>query len=292
MTARMNKAGTRTSSPGCDIDIHIDSRGDVNIYNCTAPQPCPNSEPCPPPTDDHVCPPVAPGACVPASLGAKPKQSRRRKLDKLLANTRVPSALGASFFQLARRFLAGKQAANALETRVFAKFRRLSPDLQRVLACARDSFDALSAGERDRLFAAELLGSIDQPLGIDQLAQVFGQEIVGNVSLQVFGDTDCVIEERAGQLRTPPFPGGEFPPAPVRICRINGLRTSSFLPPLTPGDYTPEELQQSCHVVLEGNESKLVCEVQTTDCPGASVDGTCLRVQDIEAGKAVLLEGV
>src|SRR5215831_18890564 len=159
---------------GCRIDIQIDSEGDVNIYNCTSPRPI--EEPYPQPKDDHVCPPVAPGACVPASLGAKPKQSRRRKLDKLLANARVPSALGASFFQLARRFLAGRQAANALETRVFAKFRRLSPDLLRVLACARDSFDALSAGERDRLFAAELLESIDQPLGIDQLAQAFGQE--------------------------------------------------------------------------------------------------------------------
>src|SRR5438067_838157 len=106
---------------GCRIDIQIDSRGDVNIYNCTAPRP-----------SGEICPPVAPGACVPASLGSKPKQSRRRKLDKLLANTRVPSALGASFFHLTRRYLAGKTTANALEERAFATLRRLSPDLQRV----------------------------------------------------------------------------------------------------------------------------------------------------------------
>ena len=48
--------------------------------------------------DDHVCPPVAAGACVPVSLGSKPKQSRRRKLDKLLANTHVPSALAPRSF--------------------------------------------------------------------------------------------------------------------------------------------------------------------------------------------------
>lgn len=275
---------------GCRIDIQIESQGDVNIYNCTAP--ASRSEPCPPPKDDHVCPPVAPGACVPVSLGSKPKQSRRRKLDKLLANTRVPSVLGASFFHLTRRYLAGKTAANVLEERAFATLRRLSPDLQRVLACARDSFYSLSSGERDRLFASDLLRDIDQPIEITQLTQAFGQEIVENVGIQVFGDSRCLAEEHAGQVRTPPFPGGEFPPSPVRICRINGLRTGHFLPPLTLGEYTPAELQQNCHVVLEGTEPKLVCEVQTTNCPGTDVGGLCLRVQEIEAGKAVLLEGV
>src|SRR5918999_1211742 len=85
----------------CKIDIQIKSEGDVTIYNCAAPQS--SDESCTLPKDDHVCPPVAAGACVPVSLGSKPKQSRRRKLDKLLANTRVPSALGASFFHMARR---------------------------------------------------------------------------------------------------------------------------------------------------------------------------------------------
>jgi hypothetical protein len=275
---------------GCRIDIKIESQGDVNIYNCTAP--CPSTDPCPPPKDDHVCPPVAPGACVPVSLGSKPKQSRRRKLDKLLANIRVPSALGASFFHLTRRYLAGKTAANALEERAFAKLRRLSPDLQRVLGCALDSFDSLSAEERDRLFASDLLGDIDQPIEIVQLTQAFAQEIIENVSIQVFDNPGCLTEEHAGQVRTQPFPGGETFVTAIHICRINGLRTGNFLPPLAPGDYTPEELQQRCHVVLEGTESKLVCEVQTTNCPGVDLGGLCLRVQEVEAGQAVLVEGV
>ncbi len=294
MKTRKNGESTTTKPAKdacCNIDIRIESKGDVNIYNCTT-APSPSGEPCPPPKDDHVCPPVAPGACVPASLGAKPKQSRRRKLDKLLANTRVPSAFGASFFHLTRRYLAGMVPANALEERAFAKLRRLSPDLQLVLACARDSFDSLSSSERDRLFASDLLSDINQPIEIAQLTQAFAQEIVQNVGLQVFGDTRCPTEEHAGQVRTPPFPGGEFPPAPVVVCRINGLRTGQFRPALAPGDYTPEELQQICHVVLEGNQTKLVCEVQTTDCPGGSIGSACLRVQDIEAGKAVLLEGM
>jgi hypothetical protein len=58
------------------------------------------------------------------------------------------------------------------------------------------------------------------------------------------------------------------------------------------GDYTPAEVHQRCRIVLEGSEPKLVCEVQTTDCPGADLGGACLRVQEVEAGLAVLLEGV
>jgi hypothetical protein len=294
MNTSKNAESTTTTTPAkdacCNIDIQIESKGDVNIYNCTT-APSSSGEPCPPPKNDHVCPPVAPGACVPASLGAKPKQSRRRKLDKLLANTRVPSALGASFFHMARRFLAGKTAANALEERAFARLRRLSPDLRRVLACALDSFDSLSVGERDRLFASDLVRDVNQPITIAQLTDAFAQEIIDNVSVQVFDDPGCTTEH-PGQVRTPPHPGGEFPPAPVVVCRINGLRTGQFRPPLALGDYTPEEVQQLCHVVLEGNQSKLVCEVQTTNCPGTDLGGLCLRVQDIEAGTAVLLEGM
>jgi hypothetical protein len=275
---------------GCRIDIKIESQGDVNVYNCTAPPQ--KHEPCPPPKEDHVCPPVAPGACVPVSLGSKPKQSRRRKLDRLLATTLVPSALGASFFHLTRRYLAGKVAANTLEERAFATLRRLSPDLQRVLACARDSFDSLSSGDRDRLFTSDLLLDIDQPLEIAQLTQAFAQEIVDNVGIQLFDDPRCATEEHPGQVRTPPHHGGEFPPASVVVCRVNNLRTAFVRPPLAQGEFTPDEVQQRCQVVLEGTEPKQVCEVQTTDCPGNSQAGVCLRVQSVEAGSAVLLEGV
>jgi hypothetical protein len=93
-----------TADAGCRINIEIESHGDVNIYNCTTPQPSPEPyPPCPP----KECPsqPIAPGQCVPLTLGAKPKQSQRSKLEKLLANNRVPSALAASFFHVSRRFL-------------------------------------------------------------------------------------------------------------------------------------------------------------------------------------------
>ena len=280
---------TSAGDGGCRIDIHIASTGDVNIYNCTSPPP--DGDPCPPPpNDDHTCPPTATGACVPVSLGAKPKQSRQRKLEKLLAHTRVPSSLAASFFHMARRFLAGKPPANELEQRVFATLNGLSPDLKGVLACARDSFDSLSSNDRDRLFA-DLQHGIDQPLAVAELTEAFAKEIVDNVGIQAFDDPACATQEHPGQLRTPPFPGGEFPPAPVLICRVNNLRTGFFRPPLSLGDYTPQEVQQQCRIVLEGNEPKQVCEVQTTNCPGQDV-GVCLRVQEVEPGQAVTLEGM
>ncbi len=274
----------------CTINININSSGDVNIYNCAAQPPAEAA--CPPPEEDP-CPPLVPGACVPASLGAKPKQSRRNKLDRLLANNPVPSVLAASLFHMTRRFLAGKTPANALEERGFATLRRVPKELKRVLSCASDSLDSLTGGERERLLVAGLLPAIDQPLDLVQLASAFAQEVADRVGLQAFDNPACATTEHPGRVRVRPFVPGEenFDPL-VRICRVNDLRTSSYLPALAQGDYTPAELQQRCRVILEGNEPVQVCDVQATDCPGNNLGGVCQRVLEIEAGKGLVLEGV
>ncbi len=294
MKSRKNNApdtGKPGHEGGCIINIRIKSSGTINIYNCSAPTP--PEAPCAPPGGEHPCPPGVPGACVPVSLGAKAKQSRRNKLDRLLANNRVPSTLGASFFHLARRYLAGKAPANALEESGFATLRRLPPELKRVLACAGDSLDSLTGGERSRLFATSLLPSIDEPLDLTQLSLSFAQEIADRVGVQAFDDAACATQEHPGRVRVRPYIPGEenFDPL-VRICRVNGLRTGSYTPPLSPGEYLPSELQQRCRVIMEGNEARQVCEVQTSDCPGNSAAGACQRVLEIEAGQGVLLEGV
>ena len=294
MKSRKNNA-PNTDKPGheggCTINIRIKSSGTINIYNCSASPP--PEAPCASPGGEHPCLPGVPGACVPVSLGAKPKQSRRNKLDRLLANNRVPSTLGASFFHLMRRFLAGKAPANALEESGFATLRRLPPELKRVLACAGDSLDSLSGGERSRLLATGLLPSIDQPIDLAQLSLGFAQEIADRVGVQAFDDAACATREHPGRVRVRPYIPGEenFDPL-VRICRVNGLRTGSYTPPLSPGEYLPSELQQRCRVIMEGNEARQVCEVQTVDCPGNSAAGACQRVLEIEAGQGVLLEGV
>lgn len=294
MKSRKNNApdtGKPGHEGGCTINILIKSSGTINIYNCSASTP--PEAPCAPPGGEHPCPPGVPGACVPVSLGAKPKQSRRNKLDRLLANNRVPSTLGASFFHLARRYLAGKAPANALEESGFATLRRLPPELKRVLACAGDSLDSLSGGERSRLFATGLLPSIDQPIDLAQLSLGFAQEIADRVGVQAFDDAACATQEHPGRVRVRPYIPGEenFDPL-VRICRVNGLRTGSYTPPLSPGEYLPSELQQRCRVIMEGNEARQVCEVQTGDCPGNTAAGACQRMLEIEAGQGVLLEGV
>ena len=237
----------------------------------------------------NACP-VATGACVPVSLGSKPKQSRRHKLDKLLANTRVPSTLGASFFHMARRYIVGKTASNELEERVFERLRRLSPDLQRIVTCTVDSFDSISSDDRNRLFNTSLMPNLDQPIDIVQLEQAFAQEVVENAAIQIFDDPRCATEELPGLIRTQPHPGGEHPDPPVIISRINDLRTMQFRP--TPDDYTPDEIQQVCHVIFDGNQPKQVCEVQTTDCLNGTAGTACLRIPEFEAGQTVMLEGM
>jgi hypothetical protein len=169
-----------------------------------------------------VCP-VAPGACVPVSLGSKPKQSRRFKLDKILSNIQSPSAIGAAYFHLSRRYLAGKDAANPFEASVFTKFRRLPPNMNRLLACTLDSFDSLTSQERNRLVVSDLLGDIDKPIEPTQLKQAFLQEIAENLTIKVFDDPRCATEEFPGLVRTQPNPGGEFPPSQVLVCSINDL---------------------------------------------------------------------
>lgn len=274
----------------CAITIQIKSRGDVNIYNCAAQAPA--EPPCPPPQDDS-CPPGAPGACVPVSLGAKPKQSRRNKLDRLLANNRVPSTLVASLLHLVRRHLAGMAPANALEERGFATLRAAPREVKRVLACASESLDSVASGERERLLAADLLPAVGQPVDLAQLATAFAQEVADRVGIEAFGEAACASSEHPGRVRVRPFVPGEenFDPL-VRICRINGLRTGSFTPPLALGAYTPAEVQQRCRVILEGGQARQVCDVQSTDCPGNDLGGACQRVLEIEAGQGVVVEGV
>jgi hypothetical protein len=277
-------------SSACSIDIHIESKGDVNIYNCSTPEP-----PSPPSSPCEECPPAqtATGACVPLGLGAKPKQSQHTKLQHLLATSPVPSALAASYIQLSRRFLAGKTAANPLEVKVFSSMKTLSPELRSVLSCTINSFDAVSKSDRDRLFLSTLTADLNTPIDPITLAEAVGQEIAQRTSFQIFGDPGAVEQERPGKNRFFDNSGDEIPRTQIHICRVNGLRTNEFTPELGPGDYEPEEIQQHCEAVLVGTEVQLNCEDQVGNCPGNSLPGDiCQTVPEIEAGTGVILEGV
>jgi hypothetical protein len=280
------------SGAHCCVDIRIENQGPLNIYNCTsAPPP---TEPCPP-SPPECCPtgPIAPGQCIPLSIGSKPKQSLRTKLDSLLQNTRVPSAIGSGFFQHARRFSAGQAPANPLENQVFSFFETLPADMKSILSCSVNSFDGITSDERNRLFDPSILQNPNVPLDADTLATAFVKEITQRVGVQVFGDPHALEQERPGRNRFFDTSGSENFDIQLRICKVNDLRTNEFSPPLSPGQYLPSELQQHCVPIVVNGSPQLDCAIQKGSCPGNFLeDTTCLRVPDVRAGDGVVVEGV
>jgi hypothetical protein len=278
-----------TEDRRCEVDIHITSQGDVNIYNCAT---VPTQQPLPVPGEPAQCPPTLPptGACVSLALGSKPKQSLQAKLGPFLERNQVPSVLAASSFHMARRFLRGRSPANALETEVFSVLQSLAPALREIVACSLRTFDALSPSDRDRLFAAEVAGGDDQPIDPARFAELVVNELVQRTSIATLGDPGGFKTERPGQLRV--IGSGETVAIPITICRLNGLRTNTFIPLLSLGEYTPDELEQQCTLEIIDGEVHLNCQVQTANCPGNAVDGTCLRVPEVQAGDVVTLQGI
>ena len=190
---------------------------------------------------------------MPLALGAKPKQSVQNKLQAILARSPVPSALAASFFQLSRRFLSGKTAANPLEEAVFGVMQSLPPDLSRILSCSLDNFDSIPDAERERLYLSTLTDDVNTPINPATLGEAVGQEIAQRTSQVIFGDPQAAEQERAGRNRFFDPTGGETFDVQLRICRVNGIRTLEFLPPIGPGDFLPEELEQKCNPIVVGD---------------------------------------
>jgi len=277
------------SDAQCRVDISIENKGTINIYNCTSTE----EGPCPPALPPCPAGPFAPGQCVPLAIGSKPKQSLRTKLDSLLANTQVPSAIASGFFQHARRFTAGKSPANPLEAQVFGLFRTMSADQRSILSCSVGSFDGIKKNERDRLFAPSIPQDPNVALDAGTLATAFIKEVTNRVGTQVFGDPHALEDERPGRNRFFDTTGAESFETQLRICKLNGLRTREFSPALSPGDYTAAELQQHCVPLVVNGVASLDCTIQKGNCPGNSLeDMTCLRVPDVRAGEGIVLEGV
>jgi hypothetical protein len=293
--SRTSKPSATAPEPGpagghCRVDIRIEAQGAVNIYNCTGGTHAPEPSVPPPPA---CAGPIAPGQCVPLSIGSKPKQSLRTKLNALLQNTRVPSAIASGFFQHARRFAAGQSPANALETEVFGFFQALPPEMRSILSCSVSSFDGITQDERNRLFDPSIRQDASVPLDADALATAFVKEITQRVGVQVFDDAFALEEERPGRNRFFDTSGTESFEIQLRICKVNGLRTNEFSPFLNPGDYLASELQQHCVPIVVGGAPQLDCKVQKGNCPGNFLqDTTCLRVPDVRAGDGVVVEGV
>lgn len=292
---RGEKPGRVQAESRCEMTVNVRSKGPVNIYNCppeTVTQPEPEPEECP----ECPEPPRATGACIPVALGAKPKRAMADKLNTLARNSPAPSVLAATILQQAGRYLAGRQPGNELERSVFAVLDGLPPELRDILSCTLKTFEALPRSQRDDLFAPEVSGTGDQALSAAFIAGLFVEELEARAADALFDDAGCT-EERPGLAR-PVFSvinGGAFLGFIPSICRVNGLRTIYFTPPLGVGDYEPQEFERKCTSRVVDGQVEVDCEVQTDDCPGhriAGDDGACLRVPDVATGESVLLEGV
>ena len=286
----MKKDNQTESKAGCSVVLNIETTGDINIYNCSKPSVdkdcgCNGDDP------SEQEPTTGPkGTCVPASTGSKPKQSKHRKLEKLFKNKPVPSVLAAAFLRAGKRFAAGKEAGSQLESVIFEKFRTLSPGMKRILKCTNQSFDALPSKYR-KLFAGGMDLDIESPVDGNTLARSFGRELTGIVSGLALGNSEAPLEERPGKMRLYEISGEVFE-SQVRIFKINGLRTYDNIPRLLPGDFLPEELQQTCTPRTSGGELVWDCSIQTPPCDGIQFDSACLRVLQIQNGTSVTLEGV
>ena len=111
---------TERNAPGCEINITINSSGDVNIYNCTGGETKP--EPCAPAT-----PPGGPGACLPLahSWGSNRSVSNQLISETVISNQAngpvlpQPSPKGWVFQR--RHFRVLKRRANSRRFEAFIR---------------------------------------------------------------------------------------------------------------------------------------------------------------------------
>lgn len=286
----LNKESSK-SRERCQFDIQINCHGRTNIYNYAKANDLDDS----PTTDTTQCYPLI-GTCIPVVPGAKHKQSRDQKLTNLANRATVPSAFAAGAIHMARRFLSGKNPANSLEERVFSTFGRVSKS---VLSCMLTAFDATPLRQRTVLYSKLLNLDVNQPLDEPTLSSALAKELLQRTGVSLFNDPNGTEAERPGKIRVfdPNEDNGEVFDVQVRICSINGLRTFDFSPSLSIGDYTLEEIQQTCELKFVDKVPQSICEIQTQGCPGSSVSDalgniTCLRVLEIPTGDSVILEGV
>ncbi len=233
----------------------------------------------------------------------KPKKKPEDRIHPYLDQP-VPSVLTSAFFQTAKRFLAGRDAANDLEAKAFNNFQILSINGREAMNNALEACERLPQSTQQRLFAPQLIMDLDHAVDPVQMVELLADEFTKRTSLEVFGDPICIDDKHPGLVRQNDSLDGAPIYAP-EIHQVNGLRTYYYapskphephepMPRLTLGEYLNEEIQQICtpEIGTDSEDARLNCRPQTDNCPGHSKEGTCLRVSEFRPGDAVVLTGV
>jgi hypothetical protein len=234
--SKSNQPPTTSKTPHayCGFDIRIEAQGDVNI-NCSSTGESNGKPDCGCSDGGTKACPSSIGTCLPVVAGAKHKLSRDQKLAIRAANNPIPSAIAASILHCMRRLSLGKTAATPLEAATFTVLKKLPADL---LDCTVSAFDGLDPALRNKLFASSLLLSPEQAVDTTLLTAALATEIKQRAGVIGFNDTNAPDQERPGLMRLY-IPSGEDFFSQVRICRVNNLRTGSFIPSLASADYLP-----------------------------------------------------
>lgn len=269
---------------GCEFTFNIQADGDIHINNYCAP-PGPSDGHGEPSQDGDYCSPSA-ESCIPVVAGAKHKQGRSQKMAERASRSAIPSVLAASTIHAIRRYVAGASPSNSLEQTMFATLDKMP---KRFLRCTVDGFDSVPPDQRAKLFAPLPAGN--DAWDLQQLATDFATEIKQRTALAVLGDPLAADGERPGLNRLY-VPSGEDFTRQVRICRVNQLRTSNYIPPVPAAERLPAEYQQECTIQIVDGTPESHCELQLEPCPGNLLDNVCARVIDATQGDTVELEGI
>lgn len=277
-----------SSLNNCSVVINIETVNNINIYNCSKSD---SNNDCDCKSDPEQSTTVD-GFCIPISPEAKPKQSQRKKLDRLLKNNTVPSAFAASFIHTIKRYTSGKSAGSDIELVMFEKFRKMSPEMKKTLKCIANSADGLPLKYKN-LFADSLMQDINVPVDAKNLGIAFEKEITTIVSGLALGKNEESLKARPSKVRLVEYgDGDDVYPSQIHIFKINNFRTDDNIPLLVKSDFLPSEFQQVCTPRISGEVAEWDCKMQLQPCHGNSIDGGCLLVQQIQSGTSITIEGV
>lgn len=203
---------------------------------------------------------------------------------------KAPGVLAASVLQSFKRYESGKAPNDAVETSMFKKFNRLSPNSKELMRKSISSLTKSRSGSLRNALPMTFLKT-NNTINKKQFEKAFIAELKRTISYVAFEKDVPDLQERPGKVRLTVIEGDDVYPNQVHIFKIGNIRTNDFIPYLQKGDYLPEEIQQTCTLREKNGRTEWDCKNNTEPCDGYSIDGVCLAVPAYQAGTSVKLTG-